>query len=149
MKTDESAMTGETNEIKKHAEKAPLLLSGTTVNAGVGIMMVTAVGECSEWGMAMAHINEEPDPTPLQNKLEDVAALIGRLGMSVAILTFLVLLISWVVPVAQRIQGGTPFNLSELSHVVDFLIIGVTIVVVAVPEGASCPALPPPRARGR
>ena len=104
-------------------------------------MLVTAVGENSEWGLTMSHLQEEPDPTPLQNKLEDVAATIGKFGLAVALLTFVVLVISWAVPIGQAAQRGVPFDIASLRSFVDFIIIAVTIVVLAVPEGTFLVAL--------
>jgi P-type E1-E2 ATPase len=50
----------------------------------------------------------------------------------VAILVFIVLTIRWVVKVATSDES---FDAKELKSLVDFFIIAVTIVVVAVPEG--------------
>lgn len=36
-------------------------------------MLVTAVGENSEWGKVMAFLVDEQEETPLQQKLEDLA----------------------------------------------------------------------------
>lgn len=66
MKTDESAMTGETKEIRKDAHN-PVFLSGTQLSAGVGRILLTAVGSDSEWGITLSHLQEgNDDPTPLQ-----------------------------------------------------------------------------------
>eukprot|EP00042_Codosiga_hollandica_P046002 m.476351 g.476351 ORF g.476351 m.476351 type:complete len:410 (+) comp57152_c0_seq8:48-1277(+) len=48
---DESALTGESVEIKKSADKQPFLLSGTAVMKGTGSMLVTCVGLFSEEGI--------------------------------------------------------------------------------------------------
>jgi Ca2+ transporting ATPase len=48
---DESALTGESEEVKKSAEKNPFLLSGTAVMKGTGSMLVTCVGLFSEEGI--------------------------------------------------------------------------------------------------
>lgn len=48
---DESALTGESDEVKKSAEKNPFLLSGTAVMKGTGSMLVTCVGLFSEEGI--------------------------------------------------------------------------------------------------
>ncbi len=49
--TDESALTGEAEEIKKDALKKPFMLSGTSVMKGTGAMLVTCVGLFSEEGI--------------------------------------------------------------------------------------------------
>jgi Ca2+ transporting ATPase len=52
LKVDESSLTGETNLIKKGAEK-PMLFSGTHVMEGSAKMLVTAVGIHSQTGIIM------------------------------------------------------------------------------------------------
>jgi Ca2+ transporting ATPase len=48
---DESALTGESDEVKKSTETHPFLLSGTAVMKGTGLMLVTCVGLFSEEGI--------------------------------------------------------------------------------------------------
>lgn len=129
LKTDESAMTGETHEIRKDI-KTPFMLSGCQVTSGTGQMVVTGVGVLSEWGMTLSKLTEERDPTPLQDKLENVAGAISKAGVAVACLTFVALTIIWIVKIAQ---GG--WNWDRLNELVSFFIIGVAIIAVAVPEG--------------
>lgn len=57
-------------------------------------MLVTAVGPNSEWGKTMALVGEAgDDTTPLQEKLEDVAAAVGKVGFGVAVACFIALLV--------------------------------------------------------
>lgn len=122
-------MTGETHEIRKDV-KTPFMLSGCQVTSGTGQMVVTGVGVLSEWGMTLSKLTEERDPTPLQDKLENVAGAISKAGVAVACLTFVALTIIWIVKIAQ---GG--WNWDRLNELVSFFIIGVAIIAVAVPEG--------------
>ena len=48
---DESALTGESEEVKKTVDKNPFMLSGTAVMKGTGAMLVTCVGLFSEEGI--------------------------------------------------------------------------------------------------
>jgi magnesium-transporting ATPase (P-type) len=48
---DESALTGESDEVKKDTKKTPFMLSGTSVMKGTGLMLVTCVGLFSEEGI--------------------------------------------------------------------------------------------------
>src|SRR5690606_17739006 len=71
LQTDESVMTGESQLVKKNP-KAPFMLSGCQVKNGVGTMLVTCVGEFSEWGKTLAKLSEGGDSqTPLEEKLEN------------------------------------------------------------------------------
>ncbi|NXG26674.1 AT2B1 ATPase, partial [Grallaria varia] len=54
LKIDESALTGESDLVRKGPERDPLLLSGTHVMEGSGRMVVTAVGVNSQSGIIFA-----------------------------------------------------------------------------------------------
>ncbi|CAD8082906.1 unnamed protein product [Paramecium sonneborni] len=146
VKIDESAMTGESDEMSKASfevcqkdphGKSPFLLSGTKVNEGTGVMLVLQVGDRTVQNEMKKLGQSENTPTPLQVKLEAVAETIGKVGVVVAILTFTILLIRLF------IEYGTndfPFwdqvwNMDCLQKILQFFMIGVTIIVVAVPEG--------------
>jgi Ca2+-transporting ATPase len=128
--TDESSLTGETEPIKKGKEDGDCWLrSGSQVSEGSGKAMVMAVGPHSEWGKTMALVARESGNTPLQEKLGVLAAAIGKIGLFVAVVCFLVLLIRWIVE-----NKGFPWS-EFASGPLEFFIFAVTIVVVAVPEG--------------
>ena len=65
------------------------------VTEGSGRLLVLAVGERSEWGRTMALVASEPAPTPLQASLGVLAAAIGKVGLVVGALCFVVLLVRW------------------------------------------------------
>lgn len=56
-------------------------------------MLVTAVGMDSEWGRTMALVAAEVPETPLQIALGTLAAAIGKVGLAVGALCFVVLMI--------------------------------------------------------
>lgn len=59
---------------------APLMIT-MQVSEGSGRLLVVAVGQQSEWGKTMALVGEAGDEdTPLQEKLGDMAAAIGKVG---------------------------------------------------------------------
>eukprot|EP01116_Phalansterium_solitarium_P002733 TRINITY_DN1294_c0_g1_i1.p1 TRINITY_DN1294_c0_g1~~TRINITY_DN1294_c0_g1_i1.p1 ORF type:complete len:714 (+),score=318.74 TRINITY_DN1294_c0_g1_i1:185-2326(+) len=132
MTVNESAMTGETDSVKKSASQ-PFMLSGCQVDGGSGSMLVTAIGFNSAWGQTLANLVTEPEPTPLQKKLDVMATSIGKLGLSVAILVFVVLVIYFIDSSVRGFEG--PWEWGKLQILVHIFIISVTIVVVAVPEG--------------
>jgi len=82
--------------------------------------------------MAEEKLNIEEEETPLQVKLETIANEIGRLGVYVAILTFSVMTIKLIITTAI---SDSEFGVEILGDIVDYLIIAITIIVVAVPEG--------------
>lgn len=126
---DESTLTGESEPVKKSAQQ-PYCLSGTTVTDGSGTLLVSAVGEDSEWGRNMALITSEPEDTPLQEKLGVLANQIGKCGFICAAACFTVLTIAWIVD-----NEGFPSEVSKWNEVLNYVMLAVTIVVVAVPEG--------------
>lgn len=69
------------------------ILRAMQVTEGDGRILVCAVGEHSEWGQTMALVVGESADTPLQEKLTVLAAAIGKVGLSVAVLCFVVLMI--------------------------------------------------------
>lgn len=128
---DESMLTGESIEASKDQQDLGLL-SGTTVTAGTGFMLVEAVGIATEMGRLAATLTEgEEGPTPLQERLGELADRIGLFGLGAAILTFLALVISAV----ARGQIALAPEIETIGAVLEFAIVAVTIVVVAVPEG--------------
>lgn len=131
---DESSLSGESEPVNVLDDK-PFLLSGTKVQDGSGKMLVTAVGMRTEWGKLMETLNEGgEDETPLQVKLNGVATVIGKIGLGFAVVTFLVLVIRYLV------EKGIDHELNKWSSadalkLIDFFATAVTIIVVAVPEG--------------
>jgi len=78
---DESSQTGESINIEKTPLRRldefeeglnPFLLSGSTVKEGKGEAVVCAVGRNTRMGRIEEKLEEEPDPTPLQVKLEAI-----------------------------------------------------------------------------
>ena len=56
-------------------------------------MVVSAVGEDSEWGRTMAMVMGQSGETPLQESLAKLAANIGKVGLAVGVLCFVVLMV--------------------------------------------------------
>jgi len=96
IQVDESQVNGETTPSKKNADN-PFFVSGCKLTDGSGEFLVTSVGDNSQWGRIMAQLQTKDQETPLQQSLDGMAKLIGVFGITVAILTFVVLLIWWLV----------------------------------------------------
>ncbi|KAI3462689.1 hypothetical protein Pfo_019352 [Paulownia fortunei] len=131
---DESSLTGESEPVMVNAEN-PFLMSGTKVQDGACMMLVTTVGMRTQWGKLMATLSDGgDDETPLQVKLNGVATIIGKIGLFFAIVTFSVLVQKIV---SRKWQAGTTFSWSgdDALELLEYFAIAVTIVVVAVPEG--------------
>ena len=149
LKVDESTLTGESNAVKKNSyekcleeldneQKHPssmILLSGTNVIEGTGTCIAIAIGEHSQKGIIRGTIDNasEDDKTPLENKLNVIADLIGYFGLGSAIVTFVALVIQMIVRYAT---GDDEFTWSNLiKRIITSVILCVSIIVVAIPEG--------------
>lgn len=130
LQVDESALTGEPVEVDKNIEDDPFMMSGCTVTAGTGQFLATAVGKNSQWGIIKSKLEKEQDQTPLQEKLDDMAALIGYVGIAAAAATFVSMMFIKIFLNPTELK-----DISVFSYALEAFIIGVTIVVVAVPEG--------------
>jgi magnesium-transporting ATPase (P-type) len=105
---DESAMTGEPEQVEKAALTAdnvehnaiPFLIAKTLVESGQGMAIVCAVGAHTRSGMAEEKLNIEEEETPLQGKLETIANEIGKIGVYVAIVTFILMTIKLIIVTA-------------------------------------------------
>lgn len=146
IKCDESSATGESDLLKKTAadevwramqEREPLkkmdpfILSGAKVTEGVGKFLVTSTGVHSSYGKTMMSLREENEVTPLQSKLNVLAEQIAKLGGAAALLLFIVLLIKFLAQLPNNHMSPS----DKAQRFLNILIVAVTIVVVAVPEG--------------
>ena len=130
---DESSATGESRASHK-GPGALLLLAGTRVQEGAGRAVAFGVGVSSTYGrqLAKSQGGEDDDgPTPLQERLDVLAKLIGWFGLVAAIATSTAL--------AVIALAGDTSKLTDVSFwlgdMLQFAVVGVTNVVVAVPEG--------------
>mmetsp|Transcript_4289 Transcript_4289/g.13717 ORF Transcript_4289/g.13717 Transcript_4289/m.13717 type:complete len:995 (+) Transcript_4289:117-3101(+) len=124
---DEASLTGESDPVKK-SDSEPFCRSGTQVTEGSGKVLIVSVGEDSEWGRTLALVQGESEDTPLQEKLGVLATNIGKAGTAVAVVCFIALTVLWMI----KYDGG---KASKINEVLGYFLFGVTIVVVAVPEG--------------
>ncbi|CAI5448926.1 unnamed protein product [Caenorhabditis angaria] len=80
-----------------------------------------------------AEADGKKERSVLQAKLTRLAIQIGYAGSFVAGCTVLILIIRFCIK--QYAIDGNGFKLSDFQYFINFLIIGVTVLVVAVPEG--------------
>ena len=134
---DESSLTGESVPVSKEAdlvfdsaatplaERRNMLFSGTFITGGHGRMIVTAVGDHTEFGRIAGELaSTEKSETPLQEKMARLGKRITLLGSSAAALVFLIQLITFL-------MNGT----ASLETVSGAFITSIVLIVAAVPEG--------------
>lgn len=142
LQVDESSMTGESDHVEINQTQNPFLFSGTKVADGYARMLVTSVGMNTTWGEMMSQISRDTnEQTPLQARLNKLTSSIGKVGLVVAFLVFIVLLVRYFTGNTQDENGNQEYNGSKtkvddiLNAVVEIVAAAVTIVVVAIPEG--------------
>ena len=141
LKVDESIFTGEPyadksverDEASEAAYPANFLLRGATVIEGNAVMKVTAIGMQTEEGKGVAKVQEGSDvKTPLNLQLDRLGKMISTASFVVGVLIILGKLI-------YLFSDGNDLNNDEPIEVVEYvlhsLMIAVTLIVVAVPEG--------------
>lgn len=125
--SNESSLTGEPDDLKKSRDHDCFMLSSCLITEGEDCRgLVIGIGTHSQWGKIKANLVSEAVNTPLQDKLEEMATFIGKIGFVFAVGTFIALVVS----IWAR-DGGKDVVLG----IVNAFIIAVTIVVVAIPEG--------------
>ena len=149
--TDESAINGESDLIKKTSNFSsefkngvtnfvcPLLISGTQIMEGQGMMIVCAVGNKSFNGRNRELLskdnesNSEENLTPLKKQLNDLADLIGKFGYIMAALIGGVIILK---DISLKIYNKESiFVSSTLDTIINAFILAITVIVVAIPEG--------------
>jgi Ca2+-transporting ATPase len=122
------------NKSESKSMPDPFILSGSKVIEGVCTYLVTGVGVNSYNGRTMMALRTDSQTTPLQEKLNGLAAMIAKLGSAAGLIMLIAVLIRYFV--GWKTPGAMPTSATHIvADVMDILIVVVTIVVVAVPEG--------------
>lgn len=134
IKSDESSLTGESNEIEKIADsplaigtlladRVNMLHSGCVVTYGRGVGVVTAIGMNTEIGkIAKMLNNQQEETTPIQQKL-------NKLGKWITVGILIIAFVVFIVNVVLKAQHD----------VLDSLLVAIALAVAAIPE--SLPAV--------
>lgn len=127
LETNEASLTGESTPVFKNpkilsdktilAERVNMLYSGTNVAAGKGIGIVVTIGMNTEIGR-IAHLveKEQEELTPMQQKLNNLGKIIGRI----------VLIVALFIGIEQFLFG---------QNILNALISTIALAVAAIPEG--------------
>lgn len=143
---NESSLTGEPSASKTtdktHFHKDAtysddMVMRGTTVLDGHGVMEVRAVGDATEIGkVARQSMEETHEETPLNKQLDKLARLIGYVGFTVAGLAFVLFFVKDVLLIYDFSQLHTFEDwLEPVKDTLQIFMMAVTLIVVAVPEG--------------
>ena len=130
---DESILTGETIEKEKNINDE--VYSGSIVTDKNAVLMVTSVGENTFYGKIAADIQLKSSPSPLKQRLGDLAKSISKFGYIGAFLVFLSYMINAVfIPNNFDLKVLLDIKLL-MPHIIYALTLSVAVVVMAVPDG--------------
>ena len=108
-------------------------MGGTRALTGEGKMVVVVVGDQSCIGKIRAMLEQDDETeTPLQQKLVKLADDIGKFALASSIIIMAVLFIRYGIFKIQKPSWDTKLDLERM---LGYLIIGITVIVVAIPEG--------------
>ena len=148
LQVDQSTLNGESEPAEKisraiHKEQAEnnvdllnqhQLFRGSVVVEGNGIMLVERIGAASLYGKLTQELKDEERESPLKLKLKALAKQISRLGYSGGVLIALAVMLHKMI-----VAGGWNAYTSNWDLVANDLlqaiILGIIIIVMAVPEG--------------
>ena len=140
LQIDESALTGEPIA-SKYADgrndgttyPTNMALRSTMVMNGSGRMTVTAVGDSTEIGRVARKSTEMTDvKTPLNLQLDRMASLISKIGTAIAVVAFVGFLTHDIL--TDSLWHTTDY-LRMAERVLQYFMMAVTLIVMAVPEG--------------
>lgn len=139
LQINESALTGEPVAEKSlegggdGAYPRNVILRSTMVMNGRGEFVVTAVGDATEIGKVAKKSTEQTSvETPLHIQLDKLAKMISKLGSVVSVAAFFIFLIHDIL--TNPAWGGKDyFYMAEI--VLNYFMMAVTLIVMAVPEG--------------
>lgn len=141
LQINESTLTGEPviGKTTREADFDPeatypsnVVMRGTSVVDGHGVMEVELVGDATGYGKVYEGSQIESGvETPLQIQLKGLAKVISKAGYTIAGVTFVALTTKFLL---TQPVGGMPV-MDILSHLLNYFMVAVTLIVVSVPEG--------------
>lgn len=141
LQINESTLTGEpiisktTNEADFDTEAtypSNVVMRGTTVVDGHGVMQVEKVGDATGYGKVYEGSQIESDvETPLQIQLKGLAGVISKAGYTIAGVTFIALTVKFLL--SDSFPGMPAMDI--IAHILNYFMVAVTLIVVSVPEG--------------
>lgn len=150
LSVDQSALNGETREVSKYpgeilSGKTLDLMShsgifqGSVVCEGEGAMQVDSIGERTYYGKMAVEVQEDTIESPLKQKLGMLAKTISRLGYTAAAIVGAANLFNAFI-IDSGFNGAVILGrLADFQFVfgtlIDTLMLAITVIVMAVPEG--------------
>lgn len=145
LQMDESTLTGEPfcnksvhpEEFDKSATyPTDQVMKGTKVMEGHGICKVLAVGDKTEQGKVFEAVQIVDDvKTPLSEQLDGLSRWVTRVSYGIAALIVVGRIVAYLVANGTDLFGSLEQATPFFAYILQTLMIAVTLIVVAVPEG--------------
>lgn len=149
LRIEEAALTGESVPVEKKAQESleadiPLgdrhntAFMGTLITYGRGRGIVVATGMHTQMGLIAEMLQTlEAEPTPLQQRLDQLGRQLGYAALAICALVFLVALCNQTkLATIFASDGGFLVYLKQSSTVLtELFLIAVSLAIAAVPEG--------------
>lgn len=145
MKVNQAALNGESEEAKKKASMDPekdftsedtfnafSLFRGSVVTSGEGILHASVIGDSTMLGGIAQDIQEDSKESPSKEKLGKLADQIGILGYAGGAISAV---INVILGIAAMNTAGTFSGMAIGMLIMESIMLGVSIVIMAVPEG--------------
>lgn len=148
IKVDQATLNGESEEANKQIAPKDFiwgvgnidfldinkLFRGSVVVEGQGIMRALTIGDNSVYGKLTQELKDDERDSPLKVKLTELAGQISKVGYSVGMLIVLAVMLHNVLiaPSVGEYFADVPSMIQDL---VQAIILGIIIIVMAVPEG--------------
>lgn len=139
IEVDESALTGESKEIKKtmnlvenNITCGPMIISGCSIKKGSCKALVSCVGPNTVSSQAEADVDSDKK-TPLEEKLDLLKDEISNVAYYISILIGILMVLK---ETCIRLFYDLPlFDATAIDVIVNAFIISISLLVVALPEG--------------
>lgn len=145
MHVDESTLTGEPVCAKSADEKeldpnatypTNHVLKGTKVMEGHGICRVLAVGDSTEQGKVFEAVQiDDSVKTPLSEQLDRLGQWVSKMSYGIAALVAVGRIVMYFIDNGADCFASMEHTAQFVAYVLQTLMIAVTLIVVAVPEG--------------
>lgn len=148
VKLDQAALNGESEEAHKLIAPQDFLwddnnidfldkyrlFRGSVVVEGTGVMEAVKIGDASVYGKLTQELKDDERDSPLKLKLKGLAKSISKFGYAGAVFITVAVMLQNLLhaPSVASYLSNTPALLSDL---VQAIILGIIIIVMAVPEG--------------
>jgi len=147
LKVDEASLTGESAPVNKDArvvldkdiptgDRLNSAFMGTLVTYGRGKGLVTATGMHTQIGMIAEMLQSyKEEPTPLQQKLNQLGRLLGIISLVICGIIFLIGILRDTDPMMALRDGFMAYLDAHQYDIIGLFMTAVSLAIAAVPEG--------------